>query len=63
MKEVLVYITSEALRELATGSQFAFDLPQGVRVVLACDPQSVESFRDFVNKAMLAHLPTSPNLH
>lgn len=63
VKEILVYITADALREMTQGQQFAFDLPDDVRVILACDEQTVENFRDFINRAMLAHLPTGPNLH
>jgi hypothetical protein len=64
MKDLItVIIPAAVLRDLVAGDAFAFELPDGTRIALACDPDSVKSFREYIDRAMMAHLPAGTNIH
>lgn len=60
---VTVVIPAGVLRDLIAGDAFAFTLRNGTEVTLVCDPESVKSFREYIDRAMLAHLPIGPAIH
>lgn len=53
-----------ALQAMTQGQELAIPLPEiHLTLLLCCDQAAVESFRDHLNKAMLAMLPAAPGKH
>lgn len=64
MNELEVVLSMDAMRSMLEGNKIIFDcLPDNLRVVIVCDDKSMRTFRDQVNKAMLAYLPTPPSIN
>ena len=64
MKDLItVIIPAAILRDLVASDAFAFKLPDGTQIALACDPDSVKSFREYINRALMANLPAGTNIH
>lgn len=64
MDEVRIKLPADVLQGMARGEHLAVNLDEiGVRLVLACTPEAVETFRDLINLAMLNHLRPADGVH
>ena len=53
-------LSLDALRSMIAGEILELHIDGEMIITLKCDDQTIESFRDHINKAMLALLPTPP---
>jgi hypothetical protein len=53
-------LSLDALRSMIAGEILELHIDGELIITLKCDDPTVESFRDHINKAMLALLPTPP---
>jgi hypothetical protein len=53
-------LSLDALRSMIAGEILELHIDGEMIITLKCDDPTVESFRDHINKAMLALLPTPP---
>lgn len=58
MNELEVVLSMEAIRAMLDGNKIVFDCePEGLRVIMVCDPIAMQTFKEHVTRAMLVHLP------
>jgi hypothetical protein len=53
-------LSLDALRAMIEGEILEIQVDEGMVISICCDGSTVETFRDHINKAMLALLPTPP---
>jgi hypothetical protein len=58
MNELEVILSMDAMRAILEGQQIVFDCePEGLRVIIVCDPLAMRTFKEHVTRALLVHLP------
>ena len=58
MNELEVILSMDAMRAILEGQQIVFDCePEGLRVIIVCDPLAMHTFKEHVTRALLVHLP------
>jgi len=58
MNELEVILSMDAMRAILEGQQIVFDCePEGLRVIIVCDPLAMLTFKEHVTRALLVHLP------
>jgi len=64
MNELEVVLSMDAMRAMLEGKKIVFNCEaERLRVIIVCDAKGMATFRDHVNRAMLAHLPTPPSIN
>jgi hypothetical protein len=53
-------LSLDALRAMIEGETLEIQVDNDIVISISCDGVTVETFRDHINKAMLALLPTPP---
>lgn len=62
MNEIHLALGGEALRALAEGAELVLDIDE-TRLYLSCDAETVQSFQQAVQRAMLHLLPAGEERH
>ena len=62
MNEIHLALGGNALRALAEGAELVLDIDE-TRIYLSCDAETVSSFQQAVQRALLHLLPAGENRH
>ena len=62
MNEIHLALGGNALRALAEGAELVLDIDE-TRIYLSCDAETVNSFQQAVQRALLHLLPAGENRH
>ena len=62
MNEIHLALSGDALHALAEGAELALEIDE-TRIYLSCDAETVSSFQQAVQRALLHLLPTGEQRH